>query len=75
MAFLPPDTVQDLCIAQFDKDWEELAPLVWRHKGSLLKVDFLRCCRFISAKSREDVFGQCLQVEIHQLDIDPYTAH
>ncbi|KAK5808377.1 hypothetical protein F5H01DRAFT_370409 [Linnemannia elongata] len=74
MAFLPPDTVQDLTIIRFDKDWEELVPIMGRHKGSLRKVDFVGCCRFISAKVKEEVFGQCLGLEALHLDIDPYTA-
>ena len=74
MVFLPPNTVQDLTIIQFDKDWQELVPIVGRHKGSLRKVDFVKCCRFISAKAQEEVFGQCLGLEVLHLDIDPYTA-
>ncbi|KAF9150922.1 hypothetical protein BG015_007251 [Linnemannia schmuckeri] len=74
MALLPPNTVKDLTIIQFDKDWAELIPIVGRHKASLQSVDFVRCCRFISAKVQEDVFGQCPQLEMLKLDIDPYTA-
>lgn len=74
MVLLPPDTVQDLTITRFDKDWQGLIPVAGRHKGSLRKVDFVRCCRLISGKVKEEVFGQCLGLKVPHLDIDPYTA-